>query len=93
MAVLLLVWNKSRFQVQAPIGTYRRLVRNVVITGAAVAIGYVLTGWLIRGQFNQNVTFAQLVADLPSRLLPPGYLGISTPAFIPVGGLAIALYE
>lgn len=93
MAVLLLVWNKSRFQVQAPIGTYRRLVRNVVITGAAVAVGYVLTGWLIRGQFNQNVTFAQLVADLPSRLLPPGFLGISTPAFIPVGGLAIALYE
>lgn len=93
LVVALLMRNTSRFQVQAPTGTYRRLVRTVAITGTAVAVGYVITGWLVRSQFDANVSVAQLIADLPSRLLPPGYLGLSSPAFTPIGGVAIGLYE
>lgn len=93
LVALLAFRTRGRFQVAAPPGTYRRLWRRVASTGSAICAGYVAIGWVVRGQFDRPVTIGQLVADLPRRFIPPGYLGLAQPSFLPVGGIATALYE
>lgn len=88
----LLVVARRQFNVRAPAGTYRRLA---VLTGGALAVlsvGYVGGGALLRDGFNRTPTVGVLLADLPGRFVPPGYLGDAPPAIVPVGGTATLLH-
>jgi lysylphosphatidylglycerol synthetase-like protein (DUF2156 family) len=53
----------------------------------------VLLGAAVADQFDRPPTVAQLLADLPLRFLPPGYLGEVEPDFLPQGLLATLLFE
>jgi lysylphosphatidylglycerol synthetase-like protein (DUF2156 family) len=89
----LLVLTRDRFTERAPAGTYRRLV--AVCAGALLGVGalYVVGGTLVADQFDRAPSTADLLADLPLRLLPPGYLGEVEPRFLPQGLLATLLFE
>ncbi len=89
----LLVLTRRRFDVRAPAGTYRGLLAVSGVVLVAVSVFYVLGGTALADQFDRPPTTAQLVADLPLRFLPPGYLGEVEPAFLPEDFAATVLFE
>ncbi|WP_245672891.1 bifunctional lysylphosphatidylglycerol flippase/synthetase MprF [Aldersonia kunmingensis] len=94
LAMLVLLFATRRlFTVSAPRGTYRR--RALILLGVTVGLGvlYVLVGWLIRRSFEQDATFAGLVADFPLRLIPPVYLQWVDPEFLPDSPFATFLFD
>ncbi|MBN9098085.1 MULTISPECIES: DUF2156 domain-containing protein [unclassified Pseudonocardia] len=93
LIVALLVVTRNRFRVRAPAAAYRGpglLVAAVLLVVSSV---YVLGGMLVRDRFAPVPGWADLVADLPTRFLPPGYLGEVEVAFLPTGMAATVLYE
>ena len=93
LVALLLVAVRDRFPARARPGTYRRWGRVVGLTAVAVSVGYVLGSTLVADQYVPPPGVLDLVADLPTRFLPPGYLGEFEPAFLPQGYLATLLFE
>lgn len=94
LAVAVLLWcTRDRFAVRAPAGTYRRVLLGSLGVLAALSAIYVLLGRAIAGQFDRPPTTGQLLADLPLRYLPPGYLGEVEPGFLPQGYLATLVFE
>ncbi len=89
----LLVLARARFAVTAPPGTYRRLLLACGLTLAVVSAAFVGGGAALHGGFDQPVTIEALLAELPRRFLPPGYLGLVDPAFLPDGPVATVLFE
>jgi phosphatidylglycerol lysyltransferase len=90
---VLLWWTRDRFAVRAPAGTYRKLLATSLGVLVAVSAAYVLLGAAVADQFDRPPTAGQLLADLPLRFLPPGYLGEVEPDFLPEGYLATLLFE
>ncbi len=93
LIVALLAVTRSRFRVRAPTCAYRRPALWVAAVLVAVSAGYVLGGLVLRDHFVPVPGWADLVADLPTRFLPPGYLGEVEVAFLPTGAAATVLYE
>jgi lysylphosphatidylglycerol synthetase-like protein (DUF2156 family) len=94
LAVAVLLWcTRRRFAVRAPAGTYRRLLATTGGVLVAVSAVYVLVGAAVADQFDRPPTLGMLLADLPLRFLPPGYLGEVEPDFLPQGYLATLLFE
>ncbi|GAA4549032.1 DUF2156 domain-containing protein [Pseudonocardia xishanensis] len=91
--VALLLAARRVFGVRAPVGTYRWLIRSVALAFLALAVCYVLIGWALRGGFDRPPGFAELLADLPLRFVPPGYLVAVAPGFLPTNWPATVLYE
>lgn len=91
--VALLVLTRGRFTIAAPPGTYRRWSITVAVTFAVVSVAYVVLGYVVRAQFGPVPGWGELVADVPTRFLPPGYLGEVAVAFLPVGAGATFVYE
>ncbi len=91
--VVLLHATRARFRVTAPASAYRGWGRAVALTLIVVSVTYLALGYLLRDQFSPVPGLADLVADLPTRFLPPGYLGELEIAFLPVGVAATVLYE
>ena len=89
----LLLATRSSFDVLAPRGTYRTL--GAIVGGTLLLLSgtYVIGGYLVRDQFDQPPTPGQLLLHLPTRFIPPGYLGEVEPLFLPVGTGATVLYE
>jgi phosphatidylglycerol lysyltransferase len=90
---VVLALARDRFTERAPTGTYRRLIGVCAATLAGVGVLYVVGGTLVADQFDRPPSTADLLADLPLRLLPPGYLGEVVPRFLPQGLLATLLFE
>ena len=89
----LLLLTRQTFDVAAPPGTYRTFL---LVTGGSLlllSVGYVAGGYLLREQFDQPPTLLDLLLHLPTRFVPPGYLGEVAPTFQPVGAAATALHE
>ncbi len=93
LVVALLVATRDRFGVRARPGTYRRWGRWIGLTAVVVSVGYVLGSALVADQYVPPPGPRDLVLDLPTRFLPPGYLGEVDPAFLPQGYLATLLFE
>jgi phosphatidylglycerol lysyltransferase len=89
----LLLLTRKQFAVAGPAGVYHRLGRTVAITGSAVSALYVAGGWLLRDQFDPSPAIVTLLADLPTRFVPPGYLSELDRPFVPVGMAATVLFE
>jgi lysylphosphatidylglycerol synthetase-like protein (DUF2156 family) len=96
VAVLLLV-TRARFDVRAPHGTYRALLRATGAALVAAAAVYVGLGLILRDDFDPASApgpgAVDLLLDLPLRLVPPGYLVGVAPGFLPAEWTATVLYE
>jgi len=90
---LLLLATRRLFPVAAPAGTYRTLA--VRAGTAAVVLGglYVLIGSLLSQGFAPAPQLLDLLADVPDRFLPLGYMVDLSPAFFPQSTAAVLLYE
>jgi lysylphosphatidylglycerol synthetase-like protein (DUF2156 family) len=93
LVAALLVAARRRFDQRAPVGTYRLAARVVVNTFVAVSVVYVGGSLLLTAGYDRRPTLQAVLEELPSRFLPPGYLGGSAPAFLPVSEPAFWLFE
>ncbi|MGW4115995.1 bifunctional lysylphosphatidylglycerol flippase/synthetase MprF [Actinosynnema sp. NPDC004786] len=71
---LVLLVTRKRFTVTLPRAVIRRFWRFTLGCVGSLSALYVFGGYLVRDQFVPEPGFAQLLADLPKRFLPPGYL-------------------
>ena len=88
-----LLATRRQFPVTAPHGAARHW--TLVVTGAFVSTAavYIVGGGVLRSGFFPTPDFWQVVADLPTRFLPPGYLGEVEAGYVPVRPAATVLYE
>lgn len=94
LVVVVLLWiTASRFTVRAPVRAWRAPAALVGLTFVAVSATYLVGSLIVRDQYAPAPGWPALLADLPTRFLPPGYLGELEIAFLPVGPVATALYE
>ncbi|GAB2938646.1 DUF2156 domain-containing protein [Rhodococcus aerolatus] len=94
LAVLaLLLATRRFFDVAAPRGTYRSLALTTGGLLVAIAVLYPALGWLVRGGFDRPPGLGALLLDVPRRLVPPGYLVETAPAFLPRSVPATLLFE
>ncbi|WP_427017329.1 bifunctional lysylphosphatidylglycerol flippase/synthetase MprF [Pseudarthrobacter sp. P1] len=93
LVVVLLLATYRLFKVSAPPKTYPGLLVRILATGAVLAGVYAGAGLLLSGGFTPPPGLAQLVADIPDRFLPLGYLLDVPPAFFPQSTAAVVLYE
>jgi len=90
---IVLLLSRRLFPVTAPAGTYRRLAVTIGKTAAALAAVYLLAGILLAPGFTPVPAPLDLLADIPDRFLPLGYMLDLSPAFFPQSTPAILLYE
>ena len=92
IAVLIAV-NLRHFTVRMPRPLAERVIATVV--GAFVVLSglYVVVGLLLRGQFYPVATFGALVADVPERFIPIGFLRLENLSFVPVASGSRFVYE
>jgi len=93
LTAVLLIATYRRFDLLAPIGTYLRAARVIGGTLAVISAVYIVGGLLLGDGFDHRPALSELLTDLPTRFLPPGYLGGLAPGFIPVSAPASWLYE
>jgi phosphatidylglycerol lysyltransferase len=89
----LLLATRRRFDVSAPAGVYRKLAATTGLALLACSVAYAVGCYLVRDQFERPPTYSQLLADLPTRFAPPGYLGAFDLTVVPSGALAVVLYQ
>ncbi|WP_207343383.1 DUF2156 domain-containing protein [Arthrobacter sp. E3] len=94
LLVALLLLTRRHFRVNAPPKTYRTLFLSLLFcTAAILSAVYVLAGLALASGFTPVPGLPELLADLPDRFLPLGYLLDLSPAFFPQSGAAVILYE
>ncbi|GGU48336.1 phosphatidylglycerol lysyltransferase domain-containing protein [Lentzea flava] len=92
IAVVLLLTRKY-FTVRLPRHAIRKFWRFTLGSIGLLSALYVFGGYLVRDQFSPEPGFAQLLADLPARFLPPGYLGLTPLRFKANGFAGTLLFE
>jgi phosphatidylglycerol lysyltransferase len=93
LVIVLLVATRRLFTVRAPAGTYVGWGRRVVYTLIAVSALYVAGSIMLATGYEPVPRLTEVIADLPTRFLPPSYLGASDPTFLPVQPATTVLYE
>ncbi|MET4901591.1 DUF2156 domain-containing protein [Paenarthrobacter sp. CC6] len=90
---VLLLSKRGLFPVQAPHGTYPHLA--ALLTALALVLGmvYLGAGVLMAGDFAPVPGLGELLADIPDRFLPLGYMFDLSPAFVPQSSATVVLYE
>jgi phosphatidylglycerol lysyltransferase len=91
--MVLLLAGRNLFPVQAPRGTYLRLARRVLVALVLLSLAYVGLGLALADGFTPAPSLPQLLADVPDRFLPLGFLVDRSPAFFPESTAAVVLYE
>jgi len=88
--VVVLLLTRDHFPLVTPVRRFWTLT-----TGGLLGLSglYVGGGYLVRDQFTPAPGFADLVADLPARFLPPGYLGLLPMRFSADDLVATLLFE
>lgn len=90
---VVLVMVRHQFDVRAPLGTYRAAGRISGVTFVAVSVVYIGGSLLVGNGYDRPPGLLALLTDLPTRFLPPGYLGEVEPAFLPVSAATTWLFE
>ncbi len=91
-AVLLV--TRKYFTVKLPRHAIRKFWQFTLGSIGVLSALYVFVGFLARDQFSPEPSFAGLLADLPKRFLPPGYLlGLISAEFKADGFVATVLFE
>lgn len=91
--LVVLLLTRWAFDIPAPHGTYRSLVRLMGISFVALFVAFVGIGLLIADQFTPPPSLAELVNEFPHRLAPPGYLGLISLDFVPTTLGSTVLFE
>ncbi len=93
LIAVLIAANLRHFTVRMPRPLAERVIATVV--GAFVVLSglYVVVGLLLREQFRPVATFGALLADLPERFIPIGFLRLESLTFVPVATGARFVYE
>ncbi|MFD9705593.1 rhomboid family intramembrane serine protease [Lentzea sp. NPDC059081] len=92
ITVVLLV-TRRHFTVRLPRHAVRKFWRFTAGSVTLLSALYVFGGYLVRDQFAPEPGFAALLADLPTRFLPPGYLGLVPLQFSAEGFVGAVLFE
>ncbi|MGW4210041.1 phosphatidylglycerol lysyltransferase domain-containing protein [Lentzea sp. NPDC004789] len=90
---IVLLLTRKHFAVRLPRHAVRKFWRFTVGSVALLSALYVFGGYLVRDQFTPEPGFAQLLADLPTRFLPPGYLDLVPLQFSAEGFAGTLLFE
>ncbi|WP_112264066.1 rhomboid family intramembrane serine protease [Lentzea terrae] len=90
---LVLLLTRKYFTVRLPRHAIRKFWRFTLGSIGLLSALYVFGGYLVRDQFTPQPGFLQLLADLPTRFLPPGYLGLVPLHFQAHGFAGTLLYE
>ncbi|GAA1849812.1 DUF2156 domain-containing protein [Pseudonocardia ailaonensis] len=90
---VLLICSRRLFDLRAPVGTYRGLIRLALATFVLLSVVYVVGGLLVAGDYEPRPGLAELLADLPLRFVPPGFLSGVPPAFLPTSVVTTALHD
>ncbi|MEU4804647.1 DUF2156 domain-containing protein [Actinosynnema sp. NPDC023587] len=88
--VVVLLLTRPHFPLATPVRRFWKITGGGL---AGLSAAYLLGGWLAREQFTPRPDFLDLLADLPARFLPPGYLGLVSTPFRPEDFLAAVLFE
>ncbi|GAA3850755.1 bifunctional lysylphosphatidylglycerol flippase/synthetase MprF [Saccharothrix violaceirubra] len=91
--VVVLVVTRGHFTVRLPRHAARRFRRFTFGSVALLSALYVFGGYLVRDQFTPEPGFLRLLADLPTRFLPPGYLDLVPLQFAAEGFVGALLFE
>ncbi|GIJ43614.1 hypothetical protein Val02_05000 [Virgisporangium aliadipatigenens] len=93
---LLIAASLMAFHRRFDLPTDRKRRRDLMLLGlggpAAAALLYLGGGYLLRHRFAPTPDLGDLIADLPLRFLPVGYLDAFPPAFLPYGTPATVLW-
>lgn len=90
---VILLATRRLFHVRAPKGTYRRLAVRILAIAAVLSAVYVGAGLLLAREFSPVPGLPELLADVPDRFLPLGFVLDVPPAFFPEGTAAVLVYE
>lgn len=90
---IVLLATRRLFHVQAPKGTYRRLAVRVLAVAAVLSVVYVGAGFFLAQDFSPVPGLPELLADVPDRFLPLGFVLDVPPAIFPQGTAAVLVYE
>jgi lysylphosphatidylglycerol synthetase-like protein (DUF2156 family) len=90
---IVLLGARRLFPVRAPAGTYRRLGGATAAAAGILGTAYLGAGTALAREFSPAPGVTELVADIPDRFLPLGYMLDLPPAFVPQSSGAIVLYE
>ncbi|MFW0772221.1 bifunctional lysylphosphatidylglycerol flippase/synthetase MprF [Paenarthrobacter nitroguajacolicus] len=88
-----LLSGRKLFPVTAPPGTYRRLALVILATAVVLGVVYLGAGLALAGGFSPVPGLAELLADVPDRFMPLGYMIDLPPAFVPQSTATVVLYE
>jgi lysylphosphatidylglycerol synthetase-like protein (DUF2156 family) len=89
----LLLRNLPHFTVRAPAVRVRRYLRSIGIALVSLSVLYVGGGWMLRAGFAPKVRFIDLLADLPERFIPVGFLHLERVHFLPIMPATRILYD
>ncbi|KAA2260666.1 rhomboid family intramembrane serine protease [Solihabitans fulvus] len=92
IAVVLLV-TRGHFPLVLPRPSVISFWRRTGAAFAALSALWIVGGSLASEQFTPSPEFTDLVADLPARFLPPGYLNLMPVRFAPDEFIATLLFE
>ena len=93
LVAVMLVVTRRWFTVVARPGVHRRWAWRIGVTGVLVSVVNVVGSLAVAAQFVPRPNPIDLLADLPTRFLPPGYLGETEPPFLPQGVVAALLFD
>lgn len=93
LVTLGLIALRRLFPVRAPRGTYRGWITRAGATLLAVSAIYVGGSVALADDYQPVPTLGDVLADLPTRFVPAGYLGAFDPSFLPIRPVTTLLYE
>jgi lysylphosphatidylglycerol synthetase-like protein (DUF2156 family) len=91
--IVVLLLTRKHFDVRLPRHAVVRFWRFTAVSVALLSALYVFGGYLVRDQFTPEPGFGALLADLPTRFLPPGYLDLVPLQFSAEGFVGALLFE
>ncbi|GAB3129907.1 bifunctional lysylphosphatidylglycerol flippase/synthetase MprF [Glaciibacter psychrotolerans] len=90
---VVLVLNLKQFPVRSRPGGPRRFALTAAATLLVLSTVYVGLGGLLRSGFSPQPSFLDLLADVPERFIPVGFLRIERVSFLPTNWLTGTLYH
>lgn len=88
-----LVGHRHLFRLRTVPGTGRKLLRRVLVLGAALSGIYLVLGWWWRAGFEPTPGWGDLAENLPERFMPLVYALHLGPEFVPVDVGTTLLFE